>query len=234
MKLIKIFEIILLPMFLTASGLLSAQDFYTTFAKGKWDPAQWFEVKSMNFKQSRGMVQQDDHIMNEVPDLPDEELYAKHKLNLYSCIILNRKFSLPSLITCTMSFDHKMAPLIVIAPDFGKNAEGKREQRDHFEIVLYDKGLNIWRHSFENGKPSYYLAGYLTTGFQPKTRYNLQVKIFKNSYGKQLEVTCGEHCFAIRDNTLPDTFYTGIIGCEGRNRFYDFGVRSLRKKKKRK
>ena len=224
----------LLPAILFASGLLSAQDFSTVFARGKWDPAQWFEVQSMHFKQSRGMVQQDDHIMNEVPDLPDEELYAKHKLNLYSCIILNRKFSLPSLITCTMSFDHKMAPLIVIAPDFGKNAEGKREQRDHFEIVLYDKGLNIWRHSFENGKPSYYLAGYLTTGFRPKTRYNLQVKIFKNSYGKQLEVTCGEHCFAIRDNSLPDTFYTGIIGCEGRNRFYDFGVRSLRKKKKRK
>ena len=234
MKLKKIFEIILLPAILSASGPLLAQDFYTTFAKGKWDPSQWFEVKSMNFKQSRGMVQQDDHIMNEVPDLSDEELYAKHKQNLYSCLILDRKFSLPSLITCTMSFDHLMAPLIVIAPDFGKNAEGKREQRDHFEIVLFNQGLNIWRHSFENGKPSYYLAGYLKTAFQPKTKYYLQVKIFKNSYGKQLEVTCGGHCFAIRDNSLPDTFYAGIIGCEGRNRFYDFGVRSLRKKKKRK
>jgi hypothetical protein len=224
----------LLPAILFASGLLSAQDFYTVFAKGKWDPAQWFEVKSTHFKRSRGMVQQDDHIMNEVPDLPDEELYAKHKLYLYSCLVLDRKFSLPSLITCTMSFDHLMAPLIVIAPDFGKNAEGKREQRDHFEIVLFNQGLNIWRHSFENGKSSYYLAGYLKTDFRPKTRYNLQVKIFQNRYGKQLEVTCGGHCFAIRDNSLPDTFYAGIIGCEGRNRFYDFGVRSLRKKKKRK
>lgn len=234
MKLKKIFAVILPAALFAAPVLLSAQDFYTTFAKGKWDPSQWFEVKSMNFKQSRGMVQQDDHIMNEVPDLSDEELYAKHKQNLYSCLILNRKFTLPCIISSSMSFDHRMAPLIVIAPEFGKNAAGQREQRDHFEIVLFDQGLNIWRHSFENGKPSYYLAGYLTTGFQPKTRYDLQVKIFKNRYGKQLEVTCGGHCFAIRDNSLPDTFYAGIIGCEGRNRFYDFGVRSLRKKKKRK
>lgn len=224
----------LLPAILFASGLLSAQDFYTVFARGKWDPAQWFEVKSTHFKQSRGMVQQDDHIMNEVPDLPDAELHAKHQQYLYSCLVLDRKFSIPCVISSTMSFDYLMAPLIVIAPDFGKNAAGQREQRDHFEIVLYNQGLNIWRHSYENGKPSYYLAGYLRTSFQPKTKYNLQVKVFKNRYGKQLEVTCGGHCFAIRDNSLPDTFYAGIIGCEGRNRFYDFGVRSLRKKKRKK
>ena len=225
---------LLLPAILFASGLLSAQDFYTVFARGKWDPAQWFEVKSTHFKQSRGMVQQDDHIMNEVPDLPDAELHAKHQQYLYSCLVLDRKFSIPCVISSTMSFDHLMAPLIVIAPDFGKNAAGQREQRDHFEIVLYNQGLNIWRHSYENGKPSYYLAGYLRTSFLPKTKYNLQVKVFKNRYGKQLEVTCGGHCFAIRDNSLPDTFYAGIIGCEGRNRFYDFGVRSLRKKKRKK
>ena len=224
----------LLPAILFASGLLSAQDFYTVFARGKWDPAQWFEVKSTHFKHSRGMVQQDDHIMNEVPDLPDAELHAKHQQYLYSCLVLDRKFSIPCVISSTMSFDHLMAPLIVIAPDFGKNAAGQREQRDHFEIVLFNQGLNIWRHSFENGKPSYYLAGYLKASFLPKAKYTLQVKLFKNRYGKQLEVTCGEHCFAIRDNSLPDTFYAGIIGCEGRNRFYDFGVRSLRKKKRKK
>ena len=27
------------------------------------------------------------------------------------------------------------------------------------------------------------------------------------------------------DNDLPDTFYAGIIGCEGRNRFYDFKIK---------
>ena len=27
------------------------------------------------------------------------------------------------------------------------------------------------------------------------------------------------------DNNLPDSYYAGLIGCEGRNRFYDFKVK---------
>ena len=38
-------------------------------------------------------------------------------------------------------------------------------------------------------------------------------------------VKCGGHEFGYVDNDLPDSFYAGIIGCEGRNRFYDFKVK---------
>ena len=38
-------------------------------------------------------------------------------------------------------------------------------------------------------------------------------------------VKCGGHEFGYVDNDLPDSFYAGIIGCEGRNRFYDFKIR---------
>ena len=211
---------------LLISGLLSAQDFYTVFAKGKWDRSSWFEVKSMYRKKNAPMVQFDDHIMNEVPDLPDEELFRKYASSLYSCLMLNRKYSMPCVISCTMSFDHRMAPLIVIAPGFGKNADGATQHRDHYEIILYDKGINVWHHTVRtDGKSAYRLAGFLETPFLPKKKYCLQVTVKQDRKGKYIRVECDGKCFGFMDPSLPDTFYTGIIGGEGRNRFYDFGVR---------
>ena len=48
----------------------------------------------------------------------------------------------------------------------------------------------------------------------------------KTSKGvKEMVVKCGGHEIGYVDNDLPDTFYAGIIGCEGRNLFYDFKVK---------
>ena len=52
-----------------------------------------------------------------------------------------------------MSFDHLMVPLIVIAPELGKSEDGKYpELRDHYEIVLFYQGINIWHHRYKDGK----------------------------------------------------------------------------------
>jgi hypothetical protein len=37
----------------------------------------------------------------------------------------------------------------------GSVAGGRPEYREHFEVCIYNEGVNIWRHSFEEGKPSW-------------------------------------------------------------------------------
>ena len=39
-----------------------------------------------------------------------------------------------------------------------------------------------------------------------------------------MTVTCGDYVQQYVDNALPDEFYAGILGCEGRNMFYDFSA----------
>jgi hypothetical protein len=41
-----------------------------------------------------------------------------------------------------------------------------------------------------------------------------------------MDIYCGGHHFGYQDETLPESFYTGITACEGRNRFYNFKVRT--------
>ena len=135
------------------------QDSYsTTFERGKWDKSHWLPVKSPRFPYFGEMVQFDDHIMNKTPDLPDEVILKKHGADVYSCIMLNKKFTGKVAISSTMSFDHRMAPLIVIAGELGKSPKGELEHRDHYEVVLYDEDINVWHHTYKDGKPGWYLG----------------------------------------------------------------------------
>ena len=203
---------------------LGAEEFSTTFERGKWDEKMWIPVKSPRFDYMGPMVQMDNHIMNRTPDLPDDVILRKHGNDVYSCIMLNRKFSGNCVISSRMSFDHRMAPLIVIAGEIGKSVKGEPEHREHYEIVLFDEGINIWHHTYKNGKPGWYLAAFLKTEYLPKKQYDLQVKLAYTKRGKVMTVTCDGKTFGYTDNNLPDSYYVGITGCEGRNRFYDFRV----------
>ena len=214
-----------LMLALCASACLSGADAYsTTFARGKWDPSMWIPVKSPRFSYVGEMVQFDDHIMNRTPELSDEEIFRKHAADVYSCLMLKRKFTGSSVISSTMSFDHRMAPLIVIAPQIGKSADGRAEHREHYEIVLFDDGINIWRHLWKDGRPSWYRAAFLMTEFEPGKRYRLEVRLSCTKNGRILTVNCDGKTFGYRDDHLPDSYYVGVTGCEGRNRFYDFSV----------
>jgi hypothetical protein len=54
----------------------------------------------------------------------------------------------------------------------------------------------------------------------------VEVKVSKTRKGvKEMVVKCGGYEMGYIDNDLPDSFYAGIIGCEGRNQFYDFKIK---------
>ncbi|OQA85405.1 MAG: hypothetical protein BWY31_01927 [Lentisphaerae bacterium ADurb.Bin242] len=201
-----------------------AEDFSTTFADGQWDRSLWLNVKSPRFDYVGEMVQHGDYIVNKTPNLPDETIFKKHGSDVYASLVFHKKFTGSAVISSRMSFDHRMAPLIVIAPELGKSKDGIPEFREHFEIVLFDEGINVWRHLYTDGKPSWYKAAFLKTSYLPKTVYDLQVELRFVKQGCQMILRCEGKEFGYLELNLPDSYYAGIIACEGRNRFYDFKV----------
>ena len=226
----------LFTFFIAATAtILSAEDFSTSFADGKWDRSQWLNVKSPRWNFIGEMIQHSDHITNKAPNVPDQELLRKYEPQIYASLMLNKKFSGDATISSRMSFDHLMAPLIVIASEIGKSADGKYfEHRDHYEIVLFHKGINIWHHLYKNGKPSWYRSAYLKIPFQPKTVYDLQIQLRWRQGRCQMTVSCNGTEFGYMELNMPQTYYVGITGCEGRNRFYDFKVSQPKKSKRKK
>lgn len=202
----------------------NAGDVEVDFRRGGWSRSDWTVVKSSRWDYVKEFVQEDDHVTNPCPDVSDEDLYANHVTDVYASMVYGRKFRGAAEISSTMSFDHLMAPLIVIAPTLGKDAKGLPEFREHHEVVLYNEGINVWRYTFEDGKARWRLAAFLRAPFSPRRKYELKVRLQRRSGAMQMDIRCGDCHFGYQDDALPEDFYAGITACEGRNRFYDFKV----------
>lgn len=197
--------------------------FQTSFAMGAWNPAEWTLVKSPRWSHVGEWVQWESYIQNKTPEgaTPKEILGSTET---YTSMVLNRKFSGKIIIKVAMEFSDRMAPIIILAPKLGKDKDGIPEYREHFEIVLWDEGVNIWHHYFKDRKPFWKLAAYERFTLKPNTQYELKVECSRRKTDKMLSVLVDGHKFGYMDNSLPDEFYIGITGCEGINRFYDFVV----------
>lgn len=200
-------------------------DVSVSFRPGAWKSNDWTVVKSPRWNYCHGFVQRADGIENECPDLPGSVIFKDHASDVYSAMMHQARTGLGATIASTMQFDNRMAPLIVLAETLDKAPDGTPQFGEHWEVVLYDQGLNVWHHYLKDGKPAWYKAAFLNAPFAPNTPYRLEVKVARTRRGqKEMTVSCGGHVLGFVNEKLPESFLAGIIGCEGRNRFHDFRI----------
>ena len=198
------------------------------FSQGKWDPSAWMDLRQPRWDRGTPFVQGDYYIENwSDAAWSDEEIFAKHQIDTFSCIVLTNRFAAPMTFTTVTRFEHRMAPAIVIASDIATDAQGRKALGNFYEIVLYDEGLNVWRHGHDaDGKPLVEKVAYLVRRFEPKVQYPLTVTVErKETQGRkfgQMTVRCDGETLGFRDPLIPAEFYAGLIGSEGRCRFYNF------------
>ena len=201
------------------------------FSAGKWNRAEFFEARNDDWDRGAPIVQMPDCLMNaNDPSWSDEELFKHHQIDVFSSLVLTNRFRGDVTFSSRMSFDHRMAPALVIAGECAKDSQGRTAFRDMYEIVLYDEGLNVWRHRRPSGgKSEIEKVAYAAHGYKKRTQYELQVVVKRRRvHGGRLttdvEVSSDGVSVGFRDETVPEEFYVGLIGSEGRCRFYDFKV----------
>lgn len=201
------------------------------FSRGKWESSKWLVFKSLRWEYTNDFVQEDDHIVNRSPaGMSDEELYKKHVNEVYSSIVYPERLSGTFEVSSTMSFDHLMAPLIVLTPELDKDDRGRYAFKRHFEVVLFNEGINVWHYRYVDGKLTWYLAAFARAKFDAKTKYELKVKVQKGKFNPRMTIECGDVRFGYESPELSGELYAGITGCEGRNRFYDFKLKCTNEK----
>jgi len=213
---------------LWSAMVVFSSEFRCDFVSGKWSRSDWVLLKSPRWDYFGDWIQKIDHIENCVPaKATPEELLKKYSAQTYSCMLwkILLKTTKPVEIHSRMSFDDRMAPLIVLSGVYGKDLKNRPELREHWEVVLYDKGLNIWHHEYKDGKPCWYLAAALQATFKANVVYDVQVRMQKVKNNIRMEVFCADQKLTYTSRDFPASFYVGITGCEGLNRFYDFGVK---------
>lgn len=193
-----------------------------SFSRGAWDRGKWSVLKSPRWNYLHGFEQLDDCIANETP--------GTKTIDWYSSMAYNGKFGVGDTVTVRMGFDDKFAPGVVIASELPEGKDGVKELRDHFEIILFEGGLNVWQYKYVDGRFVITKPAYLVAPFPNKTPLDVTVAVTEKSViggGKtrQMTVTCGERVFGFRSDDIPATFYAGINANEGRCRFHAFEVK---------
>lgn len=213
---------------LALTGGLLAGEYHGRFTPDGWRSQDWLLVKSPRWPHQGAWIQEADAIRNTTPaDATREDMLGKRAGETYTSMVLKEAFEGNLRIAAEMSFEHRMAPLVVLAPRLGEDAEGYPEFREHWEIVLYDQGINIWHHTYTDGKPAWRKAAYATFAVEPDTYHRLVVEIRRTRNGREISVRCGEHRFGYLEPKLPDRLQVGLTGCEGVNRFRTFSVTPL-------
>ena len=219
-----------------AAGMAAAGvEVNVSFANGAWKADDFIATKSWRWDYMGKFDQLPDGIVNHCPDLPGEMIYKKHHGDVYAALVHKTKFEMGHTVSSTMMFDYRMAPIIVLAPELGKSEKsGEAEFRDHWEVCLYDCGINVWHHYFEDGKQKWFKAAAIVLPegqkFLANVKYDLQVTVARTRKGqKNMVVRCGGYELSYVDESLPESFLAGIIACEGRNFFYDFRIKPAAK-----
>ena len=95
------------------------------FEPGAWSSNDWILVKGPRWKYMHGFVQKEDGVENECPAIPGEEIYKKHCSEVYSAMVLKDRVEIGQTVSSVMSFDWRMAPLIVLAEKLDKGGSGE-------------------------------------------------------------------------------------------------------------
>lgn len=223
---------LLLPLLLLFIAVtLTAAEVSCDFSRGRWNADDWLLVKSPRWDYFGDWVQQDDHLMNQYPaDATPKEMLGKRAAETYTSMVYKKQVSGKTTFSATMLFEDRMAPLLVLAGELGADAQGRPEYREHWEIVLYDEGINVWHHEIRDGKPFWRKAAYIKTAYKPGVKYTLEatVEFPRGGKGPQLSVACDGKEFGCLLPDLPSDFLVGVTACEGINRFYDFNMKTAK------
>ena len=195
----------------------------TEFGQGKWDRDQWQMVKSSRSGYIGEWQQYQDKLVNKVPDGTDPATYITSARNTFTAMLLKEEFSGDVTVELQCGFEFRMAPGIIIStlplrPGTGSVAELPR----HLEVILYDHGLNVWHHYFENNVQKWYKAlSFLEkNAFAPGKTHALIFKIYTRKGLRFMEVACnGKSASALLPPDFPATYRIGIVASEGVNFF---------------
>jgi len=134
-------------MMLVAGGVCLAAEYNCVFTPEGWRQEDWLPVKTPRWNELGAWEQCADHLENRVPaELSEEQLASCHEA--YVSMLWKTPVEGDAAVAATMAFASRYAPSIVLAGELGASAacDGMAEYREHWEIVLYADGINVWHH----------------------------------------------------------------------------------------
>lgn len=188
-------------------------------------------MKYIDFKnnewETRGLVYAYSHRFIPTPKFIQKDGYIESAINEsmsdgydWIGLITREKFSKSLNISTECYFNKYGAPLIVMANDAVPDKNGILRISDYIEIVIYENGVNVWKHTMENNKPTWKLI----MGVEFEVPAGKKLKLSSYMKDDLLIIEAENKKMQVYLPDIPEKVHMGIIACEGINRFYNLQI----------
>ena len=183
------------------------------FQQGCWSMEGLTHAYSTRFPAMPEFAQREDCIEN-VQTPVSKDGYA------YVSLLTKEKLHPVVKLSTRCAFEGTAAPLVVLAKAL-EEKEGKLFYGDYLEVVLYEKGINVWSlWTAEDGSVKIRNLLRLFRPVETGAVHDFSLKILEDRFvieldGQVTDLYCGE---------IFDAFHLGITGCEGPCRFYHMEI----------
>ena len=182
------------------------------FTQENWNEKEFRYVYSPRWITGTKPKQEKDHIVNDIN--PENGEFD------YISLVTEEKYKTGVQLETRCSFDSFGAPLIVLSDDILKNDKGEWQFGIHYEVVLYEQGINVWEINYHPDVMVVHQILGLEFEVSEKEIHTLSVKILD----QMLDISMEGHHVLVQAEKLPKEFHVGITMCEGINRFYEFSI----------
>ena len=182
------------------------------FTKGNWE--KYFEhAYTQRFPFKPEFVQEEECIANSRnPGMQDGFDYTT--------IMTKEKYGIGTRMWVTCSFEKFGAPLITLTDKLKRDEEGDLCYGTCHEVVLWEKGINVWNLFEESGEIKWHKLLAAEFPLAAGIKHEMYIELEK----KAVKVVIGDKTMTLRIENLPEEVYIGITGCEDINRFYNVKI----------
>jgi len=157
-----------------------------------------------------------DGLVNARIELEDKQ--AAYQDYEYISVVEKERVQLPVVLEAECSFDKFGAPLIVFSEEITEKGNGWKEYGEHYEVVLFESGINIWHITPQKeGGQQVEAVCKARLPFPAGEMTKLTVRLTREG----IEAQAGE-LIAKGEVSLPEKMYVGFTACEGINHFRSF------------
>lgn len=185
------------------------------FSKNAWDETAVTHAYTYRFPFVNRFVQHEDCIENGAnPEMCDGFDYLS--------VMTREKYPVGTKLTTRCSFKGMAAPLLIFSDGLDKCEDGALRYGNYFEVVLYKKGINVWRlWRKEDGSVTWHNRLRAEFPVMEEKIHTISVEVKETDFVIELD---GVMKFSLRAEDIFPEFHLGITGCEGPCFFYDMTI----------
>ncbi len=182
------------------------------FTKGNWEE-HFKYAYSDRFDIEPEFVQEEDCIANR----RNEKMRDGFE---YTTIMLKDMYGAGTKMWFTSSFESYGAPLFTITDKIRVDKDGKWRYGPCHEVVIWEKGINVWDMYMVDGKLTWHRVMSLEFPLEINKKHELYVEL-KDKY---IRFGVGDKIAEVRMDSMAEKVYVGVTGCENINRLYSLKI----------